>query len=172
MICLLVTMVDSPEDKRKIEKLYDKYNRLMFSVARKILRKQEDVEDAVYHSWERIIKNLDKIGEIECKETKNFIVIITERISIDHFRKITKRQEILVDEYEQSPYIVTREKEFEKIEAVQWIRSIPKKYSEVLLLYYINELSIKDIAKVLGIKEGSVASRLSRGRIMLREGGM
>ena len=61
MLCLLTAMVDSPEDKRKIEQLYEKYHRLMFSVAFQILRHKEDAEDAVFHAWERIIKNLNKI---------------------------------------------------------------------------------------------------------------
>jgi RNA polymerase sigma-70 factor (ECF subfamily) len=164
-------MADLPEDKRKIEKLYEKYNALMFAVSYKILSKKEDMEDAVFHAWERIIKNIDKIGDIDCKETKSFIVIITERISIDHYRKIMKRTELLVDNYEESPYIFTKEKGFEEYETLEWLRSIPKRYSETLILYYVNGLSIKEISQFLGIKEDSVASRLSRGRKYLEEKG-
>lgn len=45
MLCILVSMVDSPEDKRKIEKLYEQYNALMFSVSKKILTKKYCGED-------------------------------------------------------------------------------------------------------------------------------
>lgn len=30
MLCMLMAMVDSPEDKRKVEKLYEMYNSLMY----------------------------------------------------------------------------------------------------------------------------------------------
>ena len=170
MLCILVSMVDSPEDKRKIEKLYEKYNALMFSVSKKILTVNEDVEDAVFHAWERIIKNIDKISEIECKETKNYIVIIAERISIDYYRKLKRHQEIEVDDYESNPYFFTKESGFSEFETIEWLRSIPKKYGEVLILYYVNGYNIKEISSILGIKEGSVASRLSRGRKFLENG--
>ena len=152
MLCMIMAMAELPEDKRKIEKLFEQYNSLMFAVSYRILNRKEDVEDAVFHAWERIIRNIDKITDIDCKETKSFIVIITERISIDHYRKIRKRTEVLVDEYEESPYIITKEKGFEKYETLEWLRSIPKKYSETLILYYVNGLSIKEISGLLGNK--------------------
>ena len=31
MLCLLIASVDAPEEKRKIEQLYEKYNQLMYS---------------------------------------------------------------------------------------------------------------------------------------------
>lgn len=169
MLCMFMTMVDSPEDKRKVEKLYEKYNGLMFAVSGKILTRKEDVEDAVFHSWERIIKNIDKINEIDCKETKSFIVIITERISIDHYRKLKKERMLSLDEYEDSPYLFTSDNGMEEYETIEWLRSIPKRYSEVLILFYVNGLSAKEIARALGIKEGSVSSRLSRGREMIKK---
>ncbi len=168
MICVLMSMVDSPEEKRKIETLYEKYNGLMFAVTSKILSRKEDVEDVVFHAWERIIKNVDKIDEIDCNKTKSFIVIITERIAIDYYRKIQKESLILLDEYEESPYLFTIDKGIEEYETIDWLRSIPKKYSEALILFYINGLSTKEIAQMLGIKEGSVSARLSRGREMIK----
>lgn len=169
MICMLLTMADSPEDKRKIEQLYEKYNRLMFSVALNILHHAEDAEDAVFHSWEKIIKNIDKINEIGCKETQSFIVIITERTSIDHYRKRKNRLEVPVEEYENSPYAITREQKFTEIETIEWIRNLPKTYSEVLILHYIHNMSVSDIAKLLSLKESAVSTRLHRGRKMLAE---
>ncbi|MGL4736928.1 MAG: sigma-70 family RNA polymerase sigma factor [Cellulosilyticaceae bacterium] len=50
------------------------------------------------------------------------------------------------------------------------------KYKEVILLYYYQELSTKEIAEVLGLKEGTVRVRLQRAReklsVQLREVGM
>lgn len=46
MLCMLMAMVDSPEDKRKVEKLYEMYNSLMYSVAYGVLNHVQDAEDA------------------------------------------------------------------------------------------------------------------------------
>lgn len=159
------------ENERKIEKLYEKYNRLMYVVVYNILKNHEDSEDVVIESWEKIIRHLDKIGEIDCQETKSFIVIITERTAIDFYRKRKKRDNIrvLTDEYEMSPYFVTKDKALDNIELHQIMENIPKKYSEVLILYYVNGFSGKEIADLLGIKEAAVMARLSRGRKHLRK---
>jgi RNA polymerase sigma-70 factor, ECF subfamily len=45
----------------------------------------------------------------------------------------------------------------------------PEEYRDVLLLYYYREMSYKDISLELGIPEGTVKSRLSRGREALKE---
>lgn len=42
-------------------------------------------------------------------------------------------------------------------------------YKESLILFYFEDLSIKDICEILGEKEGTIKSRLSRGRTILKE---
>ena len=87
MLCILLASVDSPQDKRKLELLYEKYNRLMYVVAMLVLHHPQDAEDACLTSWEKVIKNLDKIEKIDCQKTKSFLVIIVERTAIDLYRK-------------------------------------------------------------------------------------
>ncbi len=41
-------------------------------------------------------------------------------------------------------------------------------YREVVILYFYEQLSIKEIAKALRIPEGTVKSRLSRGKSQLK----
>ncbi|MCI5938232.1 MAG: sigma-70 family RNA polymerase sigma factor [Eubacterium sp.] len=171
MLCLLLSMADTPEQKRKIERLYDKYQKLMYTVAYRILQHHEDTEDAVFASWEKIIRNLDKIKKIDCQETKSFFVIVVERTAIDLYRKKHKRfkRELLTDQYEETPYYATAEMGFARSEMLDAFHRIPKTYSEVMILYYVNEFSIKEIADLLKIEENAVAKRLSRGRKMLRK---
>lgn len=170
MLCMVLSMADSPEDKRKVEKLYEKYHKLMYVVAYNILRNHEDAEDAVIESWEKIICHLDKISEIDCQETKSFLVIVVERTAIDCYRKNKKQNsiQVLIDEYEESPYFATRDKALDNLELYQVLRNIPKKYSEVLILYYVNGFTGKEIANLLGLREDAVMTRLSRGRKRLR----
>lgn len=43
MFLMVMSMADSPEDKRKVEKLYEKYHKLMYVIAYNILKHHEDV---------------------------------------------------------------------------------------------------------------------------------
>lgn len=48
------------------------------------------------------------------------------------------------------------------------LSALPKKYREVVVLYYYNELTTAEIAKVLLIRQSVVTTRLSRGRERLK----
>jgi RNA polymerase sigma factor (sigma-70 family) len=49
------------------------------------------------------------------------------------------------------------------------LAAIDERYQEVLILYSAFELSYAEIGQVLGLRVGTVRSRLSRGRAQLRE---
>lgn len=49
------------------------------------------------------------------------------------------------------------------------VLALPAKYRAVIHLFYFEGLAVADIAAALGAPEGTVKSRLSRGRALLRE---
>ena len=49
------------------------------------------------------------------------------------------------------------------------VAKLPKKYRAVIHLFYYEDLSIKEIADYLSIKESTVKSQLHRGREMLKQ---
>lgn len=49
------------------------------------------------------------------------------------------------------------------------VYSLPPKYREVIHLYYYEDLSVEDVAKILNIKYDAAAQRLARARKMLKE---
>lgn len=53
-------------------------------------------------------------------------------------------------------------------EASALLRRLPEKYRQVLHLFYYEELSIAEIAGIMGNREGTVKSLLHRGRAKLR----
>ena len=48
------------------------------------------------------------------------------------------------------------------------VMALPEKYRLVLHLYYYEECSIREIASLLHTGEGTIKSRLSRGRTLLK----
>jgi len=49
------------------------------------------------------------------------------------------------------------------------IEGLPVKIRQVIVLYYMEDFSVKEIKQILKIPEGTVKSRLSKGRTLLRD---
>jgi len=57
----------------------------------------------------------------------------------------------------------------ERLDVEAAIRTLPRRQREVVTLYYLADLSVEDVARVLSISTGSVKSHLSDARTRLRE---
>lgn len=51
----------------------------------------------------------------------------------------------------------------------QKVLALPAAYKDVILLYYYKQLDTREIAQVLQIAQGTVRSRLHRGRLLLQK---
>lgn len=169
MLYLVMNLSDNPKDKKKLEELFSIYEKMMYQVAFRILRHHQDTEDALMQAWEKIAKNLDRISEIECPQTKSFIVVIVERTAIDLYRKNKKRWnfETSADKLEESPVAATVDREIDNIELAETLRKLPKGYAEVMTMYYMNSMSMDTIASILGKSVEAVKKRIQRGRSIL-----
>ena len=52
----------------------------------------------------------------------------------------------------------------DRLDVVEAVRALPESQREVVALYYLADLEVAVVAQTLGIPEGTVKSRLSRGR--------
>jgi RNA polymerase sigma-70 factor (ECF subfamily) len=48
------------------------------------------------------------------------------------------------------------------------VRSLPENHREVVTMYYLEDMGISEVAKVLGVPKNTVLSRLARARETLR----
>ncbi len=51
-----------------------------------------------------------------------------------------------------------------RLDVIEALRGLPKGQREVVALHYLADLDVAEVARTLGIAEGTVKSRLSRGR--------
>ncbi len=56
MLCILLASVDSPQDKRKLELLYEKIQPAYVRGSNACFASSADAEDACLTSWEKVIK--------------------------------------------------------------------------------------------------------------------
>lgn len=135
----------------------------MYHIAITILNQEDDCKDAmqsaVLHAFEKLhtLKNE--------KYFKTWII----RILINECNQIIRqrRKQVPYDEaYEQGNIAPPR---MEDSEVLMTLKELPGDYQIPFVLFYIEDFSVKEISKMLGISPGAVKNRLYRGRMMMRE---
>ena len=165
--------IESQENQRKFVVLYEKYKYLMIKVAKDILKNEHEAEDAVHEAFFKIANNIDKIGDVDSRQTKNYIVLTTKHTAIDIYRKKSQmmKNEMSVDELE-NPDILVSEDMMELDEdnrVIRIINSMPEIYKEIFILKYVNEYTNLEIAEILNISEATIRKRISRGKDIIEQ---
>lgn len=173
MLPIYLSMLDTNEEKDKFEEVYKTYKQTMFYVAYKILKDENIAEDAVHEAFIKIAKNLHKIFEISCPQTKSFVVIIVRNVSLSMLKK-TSENIVSFDEYDETQQTgqIKDNSMFEKFEIdliVREILKLPDIYKDVLNLECVSEFSIKEISRILGITYDTAKKRSQRGKKLLIE---
>lgn len=161
---LYLQMIESEADKTKFEQLYLKYRGLMFYVSNQILHNEADAEDAVHLAFESIAKNTGGISEVECLETRSFVVTIVERKAMDILRANRLRIGEELDEATRG-IDISLPGDSGLADA---IARLPARYREVLLLRFDCGFSTNEIAKMLEMTPGSTQKLVWRAKEALR----
>lgn len=174
MLLFLLSLVDSPEDKKKVEDLYYKYRTLMKYIAMKMLHNEDMAEDAVGDALVSLIENLDRIDEVETDDTKAFVYIVIRNVCLNRYNKSirhpTRHPTENIDDFIE--YQIDDTDVFEEVylnDYFQCFSKLPPIYRDVMELKIYYDMSTKDIAAVLHISEDSVRKRTERARKILKE---
>jgi RNA polymerase sigma-70 factor (ECF subfamily) len=171
IVLAVIMMIEDAKERDKATEIYMLYNKIMLYVAKSILHDTHLAEDAVSEAFIRIIKNLHKINEVDCYQTKGFVVIIVRNISVDILRHRNRNKTILLEDYDD--YATSQEEEpvFDTIATKEACRKITeaihrlnKNYADILYLRYVLDYSNEEIAKLLSISQENVKMRLCRAR--------
>lgn len=156
----VITKYDNCLDQdfsRLVEEYQTKLHRMCYA----ILRDEELAKDAVQDTFFKVYKALD-IYRGECNE-KTWIMRIAINTCRDirrsaWFRRVDRRitpEDIL----EKGSCI-----DSEKVELSLTILQLPKDLKEVTLLYYYQDMTMRETAKALGVSLSTVSKRLSRAQ--------
>ena len=160
MLAIYLQMISDEREHAKFERIYIEYKSLMFHRANQLLNNIEDAEDAVHMAFESIAKNIKRISDVNCPETRSFVVIIVERKAIDILRKRKGYAELGLDEA------------IAGIEIpppgdgglADAMAKLKPDHREVLILHYANGYTAKEIAKMFDMKQDSVQKRIWRAK--------
>ncbi|MBD5119239.1 MAG: sigma-70 family RNA polymerase sigma factor [Clostridiales bacterium] len=166
MVMIYLSAIESPEEKVKFEALYDKYRGFMLKVASRVLRGDQDAEDAVHNAFMSLAKNMKLVPELDSLKLRGFLYIVTENKAIDILRE-RKRRELEAPLDEGQPLyapVIDEEQD------LAWcISRLPPRYQEVILLKYSHGYTTREIASILGISFNAASKLDQRAKAKLRE---
>ncbi|RDW19943.1 RNA polymerase sigma factor [Oceanobacillus chungangensis] len=141
--------------------LVKQYEDVLYRTASKLLNNDEDVadamQDAIISAYEKLhtLKNDEYFNTWICK------ILINKCNSLLNKKKnISVMSEHLLPEKGNDA--------FQKIELEDALNSLNEVYRLALILYYIVGLNVKEISEFLKEPEGTIKSRLSRAKSILR----
>ncbi len=159
-----------------LQQKIDRYSDMLYRIAFLQLRNSQDAEDVVQETFYQFIKGRK---EFETAEHEKAWLI---KVTLNGCRKVWRsawyrhRETLPEQELPQAgeteagssmeSAVLQKERRREIMETVM---KLPRKYREVIHLFYYQQMSIKEIALVTGRKESTVTSQLTRGRDMLRK---
>lgn len=148
--------------KDKFIEQIEKYKKQMYVVAYSILKNPMDAEDVVQ---EALLTSYERLHTLQDEEKfKPWLM----RILVNQAKMyIRKNSRIVYIGNEEEIDQVTPKNNYEEIWDV--VLSLNSKLSLVVILYYSQGYSVKEISKIAGIPAGTVKSRLSKARELLRK---
>jgi len=165
MLSFFLAVLESEADRKRFAELYEQYHGLIEKTAIRILKNQQDAEDAVQNTFVQIIRHFEKVFEIECKNLPFWIISIVKNESLMILRK--KGRVVQFEAWDDIS--VEAESVSEYNELVRLFSKLPETYRAALEMRVLLDYSGKEIAQKLGISESAVNTRISRGRALLKE---
>ena len=151
-----------------IERIIDSYGNMLFRIALTTIGNTSDAEDAVQETF---IKYIDKkMSFSQPEQEKAWLIRVLINKCRDVLRFYTRHQEIDIDEL--SEYLSTDEQDDDRARdsgILDALMKIPEKFRTVMVLHYVEEYGVKDIARMMHLTVLAVKMRLQKGRKLLEE---
>ena len=185
-ITQLVDALDTPEQQEAAARIFRQYENRMFSVAYDVVKNRQTAEDVVMETTEKILRHIDDFMDLPDEKLKLKIIVCTRNTAIDVLRYDKKQKtahldpETLewlaqMDDEEKAGLDALAEedgnflREDEEELLTAYLQKLPEPYRDVFYLKYICDMRYDEIAETLEIPRNTVATRLNRGKQILRK---
>lgn len=162
-------------DMEALQRKINTYSEMLYRIAFLQLKNNQDAEDVVQETFYQFVK---RKAEFETPEHEKAWLI---KVTLNGCRKVWRsawyrHTEVVPDgKFPEGKGtsgdgmendVLEKERNREIMEAVM---KLPRKYREVIHLFYFQQLSIKEISAITGRRESTVTSQLTRGRELLKK---
>ena len=161
-------------DVEKFGLLMKRYSGKLFRYGKKFLSNDDNIEDVVQDVFIKTYQNIQSFDITQ--RFSPWIYRIAHNTYINAIKKQNSGPLYLFDfdtlvshtVVEENPIIKEREQKEMKDIVDKGLKEIEPKYREILVLYYIEDFSYKEIAEILQIPIGTVGVRIMRAKEILK----
>jgi RNA polymerase sigma-70 factor, ECF subfamily len=152
----------------QIDDLIDQHHAEVYRYAFRLCGNQSDAEDLTQQAFLIACEKLHQIRELDL--ASRWLLVVTRRCFLHMLRtrRFEKLNEHVIPELN-SQIENPGEVVVDRLAIQDALQKIPDEFRVVLLMFYFEDLSYKEIAEELDIKIGTVMSRLSRAKRMMRD---
>jgi RNA polymerase sigma-70 factor (ECF subfamily) len=165
-------------DQDGFTRLVTRYEGKIYNLAYRMLGNREEAEDI---TQETFLHTFRALGSFRLEERFSpWIYKIASNLCLDRLRKLKHSAGSLdaplgpdgdmplqVADWSSAPDRLCEESEV-RADTQEAISSLPPKYKVVVVLRHMHDLSYDEIARILGVPQGTVKTRLFRAREILR----
>jgi RNA polymerase sigma-70 factor (ECF subfamily) len=158
-------------DQAAWEQIVRQHWRKVFNVAYKFVGSHDQAEDLAQDIFLKIFRSLDTFDRRANFQT--WLISVSRNLCIDHYRSVRKERQTIDREVTSdqlspvsrsvSPLAALEQRDLAAL-LRQALQGLPESLRTAVLLRDIQELSYQEIAQRLGLPEGTVKSRINRGR--------
>ena len=161
-------------DQTAWEEIVRQHRRKVFNIAYKFTGRHDEAEDLTQDVFLKIFKSLHTFDRRANFQT--WLVSVSRNLCIDHYRSVRKERETIdrdVDAGELTPAAPGQNayQALEQADRVELLRKamaeLPESLRRAVIMHDLKELSYQEIADQLNLPEGTVKSRINRGRTEL-----
>jgi RNA polymerase sigma factor (sigma-70 family) len=154
-------------ERAAFDELIERWHSPLWGYVRRLLGDADMAAEVLQEVWIRVLRGLPALREPS--RLRAWLFTIARRTAMDRLRiKYSEPPSASLDDVDvagqEEPDVAG------DLEALQQeLARMPLVEREVLVLFYLEELTLEQIAEVLGVPSGTVKSRLFRARRMLRQ---
>jgi RNA polymerase sigma-70 factor (ECF subfamily) len=161
-------------DERAWEQIVKQHWQKVFNVAYKFVGRHDEAEDLAQDIFLKVFKSLETFDRRANFQT--WLISVSRNMCIDHYRSVRKERETIardVDAGELTPAspepgpIAALEQRDRVVLLRQALAALPESLRTAVVMRDIQERSYQEIADELDLPEGTVKSRINRGRTEL-----
>ena len=151
--------------EKQFDFVYNEYAKELLYIAYGYTRNKEDSIDIMQNAYVALLKSNKKFESNE--HIKYFLIRVTINESINlvnsySHKKVIKNNDFVIN-------IPEPNKEELQYDLSEIVNTLPEKYKTIIILYYYDDMKIKDISNVLNLSEPAVKKRLERARNLIKE---
>lgn len=139
---------------KELAEMYQRNINRVYKLCYIYLKNAIDAEDAVQSIFLKLLQSNVYFNDYE--HEKAWFITTTKNHCKDILKSWWKRQRV---DFETLPDMASKDEDKQNIEIISKLLALPEKYRVVLHLYYLEDYSVKEIAKLLGRNESTIGSQ-------------